>query len=350
VAGRHGHDLDRADGHLLAAVRLVHVGEASGTEQAPAARGDEHRRRRGQQPQRRHVQVVEMDMRDQHGVDAVDHAVGDPDVAPQVGDARGEQRIREEAGTVEIDQDGGMAHPRELAAGIRRGHRSRAYDADSCAHGGSQVRSGDERRAYDELPIHRTGSVPMSRMTADDLDVDTRHWWIFLVTGALWIIFAWVVLTFDIDTVWTIAVFFGLALLAGGVLSIVTGLDAPSWRWLHITFGVIAIIGGFFALAWPGQTFLVMAAIIGWYVLLTGILDLVVAFSTKDENDLWWLQLILGIAQILIGFWAVGYTGRSIALLVIWVGATALARGISNLVIGFGLHGADKQLRRRMAA
>ena len=52
---------------------------------------------------------------------------------------------------------------------------------------------------------------------------------------------------------------------------------------------------------------------------------------------------------MLIGFWAIGYAGRSISLLVVWVGATALARGISSLFVGFGLHGAGKELRNRMA-
>jgi hypothetical protein len=51
---------------------------------------------------------------------------------------------------------------------------------------------------------------------------------------------------------------------------------------------------------------------------------------------------------VLIGFWAVGYAGRSIALLVIWVGASALARGISDIFIGFGLHSAGKEVRKRM--
>ena len=45
---------------------------------------------------------------------------------------------------------------------------------------------------------------------------------------------------------------------------------------------------------------------------------------------------------MLIGFWAIGYTGRSIALLMIWVGATALAKGFTQIVRGFALHGLKK--------
>jgi uncharacterized membrane protein HdeD (DUF308 family) len=185
--------------------------------------------------------------------------------------------------------------------------------------------------------------------TVADAREATKHWWVFLVSGILWILFAWVVLSFDYDTVWAVAVFFGFGLLAGGMMTIMLGRDAPSMRWLHIAFGVISIVGGVVALIWPGQTFLVLAAIIGWYVMFAGILDITVAFASKGDNDIWWLQLILGIAQVLIGFWAVGYAGRSIALLVVWVGASALARGISSLFIAFGLHGAGKQLRDKMA-
>jgi uncharacterized membrane protein HdeD (DUF308 family) len=177
----------------------------------------------------------------------------------------------------------------------------------------------------------------------------TRHWWVFLVVGIAWIVFAWVVLSFDYDTVWAVAVFFGCGLVAGGLMGIIVGMQAPSWRWLHVLFGVLGVIAGVIALAWPGQTFLVLAAIIGWYVMFAGILDLATAFATKEVNEVWWLELVLGIAQILIGFWAIGYAGRSIALLVVWVGATALARGISSLVVAFGLHGAGKQLRARLA-
>jgi uncharacterized membrane protein HdeD (DUF308 family) len=175
-------------------------------------------------------------------------------------------------------------------------------------------------------------------------------WWLFLINGILWILFAFVVLSFTYTTVWAVAIFFGIGFIIGGLMEIMVGTRALSWRWLHVTFGVIAIIAGVLALIWPGQTFLVMAAIVGWYVMFVGIIDLVTAITTREDNELWWLGLILGIVAILIGFWAVGYAGRSIALLVVWVGATALIRGISNLIAAFGLHGIGKTMHKKMAA
>jgi uncharacterized membrane protein HdeD (DUF308 family) len=191
---------------------------------------------------------------------------------------------------------------------------------------------------------------PLTHAEVEEVLEASKDWWLFLLTGILWIIFGFVVLSFDdFTTVWAVAVFFGVGFMVGGTVELFVAGRTPSWRWLHILFGIIAIIAGVLALVWPGQTFLVLAAIIGWYVLFAGIMDIVTAFATKDLNDLWWLQLLLGIAQVLIGFWAVGYAGRSIALLVIWVGASALARGISSIFIGFGMHSAGKEVRKRMS-
>jgi uncharacterized membrane protein HdeD (DUF308 family) len=185
---------------------------------------------------------------------------------------------------------------------------------------------------------------------ADELIEVSKGWWLYLVAGILWIIFGWIVLSFNFDTVWAIAVFFGFGFIIGGIMELYVGFQSEGWRWLHILFAVIAILAGIVALVWPGQTFLVLAAIIGWYILFAGIMDIVISISTKEDNDLWWLQLILGVVEVLIGFWAVGYAGRSIAVLVIWVGASALARGISSIVLGFGLHSTGKELRKKMSS
>jgi uncharacterized membrane protein HdeD (DUF308 family) len=107
--------------------------------------------------------------------------------------------------------------------------------------------------------------------------------------------------------------------------------------------GVVALGAGVIAFAWPDATFIVLAAIIGWYLLFRGTFDIVTALSTRREDDLWWVLLAAGIAQVLVAFWAVGYEGRSIVLLVVWVGATGLARGITDIVLAFRLRELERQ-------
>jgi uncharacterized membrane protein HdeD (DUF308 family) len=174
--------------------------------------------------------------------------------------------------------------------------------------------------------------------SVDEADVVVGPWWLQLVIGIAWIFFAFLLLSFDMATVWGVAVFAGVALLSGGAFELMVASTVRSWRWVHILLGVAAIAAGIMALVWPGTTFLVLAAIIGWYLMFNGVLDIVVAFLARDVVDLWWLTLLVGIAQVLIGFWAVGYADRSIVLLVVWVAAAALGRGLSSIFLAFGMH------------
>jgi uncharacterized membrane protein HdeD (DUF308 family) len=178
------------------------------------------------------------------------------------------------------------------------------------------------------------------------LEAESRTWWVYLITGALWIVFGFVVLSArsEITTVWAVAIYAGVLFLLVGVGELITAAAVTGWRWLHIVFGVVAIGAGIFAFAWPDQTFITLAIILAWYLLIDGVFQIVAAFFARHEHEFWWMFLVMGIIEVLIGFWAVGYPGRSIILLVIWVGATALAKGFTQIVRGFALHGLKKDL------
>jgi uncharacterized membrane protein HdeD (DUF308 family) len=184
----------------------------------------------------------------------------------------------------------------------------------------------------------------------DDVVLDTVEaavgpWWLYLLGAAGWFILAFLVLNWKLASVWAVAIFAAIVFITGGVIEFIVAAIAPSWKWLHALMGIVSIAAGIIAIAWPGETFIVLAAILAWYLLIAGFFDLVVGFMVRDVNDQWWLQVLLGIAEILVGFWAIGYTGRSVALLVIWVAAVAIARGLADIFVAFGLHDARQQAR-----
>ena len=181
------------------------------------------------------------------------------------------------------------------------------------------------------------------------LEAESRTWWVYLVTGALWIIFGFVVLSArsEITTVWAVAIYAGVLFFLVGVGELVTALAVRGWRWLHILFGIAAIVAGIFAFAWPGQTFITLAVILAWYLLFDGTFQIIAALAGRHEHEFWWMFLIMGVLEVIIAFWAIGYPGRSVVLLVIWVGATALAKGFAQIVRGFALHGLKHDLAAR---
>lgn len=196
----------------------------------------------------------------------------------------------------------------------------------------------------------------LSQSMSAEAKTVTRAWGWFLVAGVAWIVFAFIVLSFNYRTVWAIAVFFGIGFIIGGIMELAVAAMTPGWKWLHILIGIVSILAGVFALVWPGETFLVLGAIVGWLLLVYGVVDIVFAFSTRDMDNLWWMQLIAGIIMVLLGFWAISPDSATVAtyrgsvLLVVWIGAAALIRGISDLVVGFRLHSANKRVDSLAAA
>ncbi len=115
---------------------------------------------------------------------------------------------------------------------------------------------------------------------------------------------------------------------------------------MHGLLGVLFVLVGIYALWNPYDTFATLAALVGFFLLIKGIFDISAAFITKDEFELWWMQLVIGLIEILLAFWVAGDFKEKAILLVIYVGIIALARGITEIFVAFKLKG----LRRRLAA
>src|SRR5262245_38672377 len=178
----------------------------------------------------------------------------------------------------------------------------------------------------------------------------TAGWGWFLAAGIAWIVFAFIVLSFNYRTVWAIAVFLGIGFIVGGLIEFGIAPVAPGWKWLYILLGIVSVGAGLIALIWPGQTFLVLSAIIGWLLLFYGIIDIVFAFSTRHLEGFWWMQLISGIIMVLLGFWAISPDSTTVAnyrgavLLAVWIGVAALFRGVSDIILGFRVRSAHREL------
>jgi uncharacterized membrane protein HdeD (DUF308 family) len=165
-------------------------------------------------------------------------------------------------------------------------------------------------------------------------------WWIFLLTGIAWLIIAWVVLRFTPASVATVGVLLGVLVATVNEFFIASVLS--SWRWLHIVMGIIFLFGVGWSFARPYDAFWTLASILGLLLIFRGTLDIITSVSTKGVNPTWWLGLVAGILEILLGFWAAQqYRPVQGALLLIWVGFFAIFRGISEIVVAFELRRAQ---------
>ncbi len=168
-----------------------------------------------------------------------------------------------------------------------------------------------------------------------------RFWWLPLITGIFWLIVALVVLRFNEASVTTVGILAGLVFIGAGLNDLAMSSVVYRWKALWAGVGILLIVVGIVALFSPGNTFEALAAILGVLLLLKGTFDVIFALSERD-TELWWVPFMIGIIEILLAFWASGYFGRKAVLLVIFVAAAALARGVMQITIAFRMRALAK--------
>ncbi|HEX3546428.1 MAG TPA: HdeD family acid-resistance protein [Mycobacterium sp.] len=98
--------------------------------------------------------------------------------------------------------------------------------------------------------------------------------------------------------------------------------------------GILAVILGILVLAWPGITILVAAIFFGAYLLITGIAQVIFAFSLHVSAGGRVLLFVSGAAALILAVLAFRHFGEGYAvlLLAIWIGVGFVFRGVATTV------------------
>jgi uncharacterized membrane protein HdeD (DUF308 family) len=168
-----------------------------------------------------------------------------------------------------------------------------------------------------------------------------------LFRGIIAIIFGILALVWPGITLAILILLFGAYAIIDGIFDIVTAARGSAFqsRELLLVEGIVSVIAGGIAFVWPGITALVFLYLLAAWAVVTGVMEVVAAFSSNrsaaaasgapgvartQEND-WWLA-IAGVASIIFGI-LVGLQPRFGLLSVIWIlGIYALVFGVLFLL------------------
>ena len=170
-------------------------------------------------------------------------------------------------------------------------------------------------------------------------------WWWFLTLGVLWTLFGTYVLSFRVGSLAAVAAFVSVAFLFGGVTQLAVATRVQSWRWLFIIAGILGIAAGILTVVWPAITLYVVSVLVAWYLIVFGIVHLVGALA-GPKLRYWWTQLLLGIAELVLGVWAVRSWQQSLVTLVTLVGVWAIFHGVNEIFAAFSVRQAGKDAER----
>jgi uncharacterized membrane protein HdeD (DUF308 family) len=170
-----------------------------------------------------------------------------------------------------------------------------------------------------------------------------RKWWEKVAVGLVALIFG--ILAFVVPEIelLTITILFGAFALLLGFFSLFSGIigkDMKQARWLFVAQGILGIIIGIIAFAWPDITLLAMAYLVGAWAMIFGIFEIMAAVWTPQEaigvfnNMSKGLLAASGLLSLIFGILIILFPGAGV-LAILWIiAAYAIILGIINIMLG----------------
>jgi uncharacterized membrane protein HdeD (DUF308 family) len=166
-----------------------------------------------------------------------------------------------------------------------------------------------------------------------------QNWWLFTLRGFLGIVFGCIALIFPGPTMLSLVIVFSAYMLVDGVAGIMSAVRAIRHRdrWGLLIFeGLLNIAVGIVALLWPGITVLAFVLLVAAWAIVSGVLMTAAGFRLNIGHGRWWLVLG-GLVSILYGTLLVAAPLIGAIVLTWWMGAYAIAFGVTLIIFSFKL-------------
>ena len=171
-----------------------------------------------------------------------------------------------------------------------------------------------------------------------ELRRDVRHVGTWLIVGGvLGTIAGILALVYPGITLLALALIAGINLLLLGVMSLVdafSGDGDTTTRVLAAVLGLLGIIGGLVVMRRPGESLLAILLVLGIWLVVTGLVDFIRAFTNLEYRA---LRLLTAIVDIVLGGFILVLPDVSLGTLALLIGIAFVVRGVLSVVRGFQL-------------
>ena len=111
------------------------------------------------------------------------------------------------------------------------------------------------------------------------------------------------------------------------------GYAGGSW-WPLVMTSVVLVVFGLVTLFYPGLTLARLVGAFAVFVVIYGLVELFEGFTNAGKRDNWWLSLVTGVLLLGLGVYLAKHPDVSVAAFAILVGWTLLLRGVVDAVVG----------------
>jgi uncharacterized membrane protein HdeD (DUF308 family) len=173
-------------------------------------------------------------------------------------------------------------------------------------------------------------AVPDDRVR---LERATSGWWLFLALGVLSAVVGVMLLLDLAEAAWTLALFVAFGLIVDGLAEL---LAIGRYRTpLGMVAGAVLVVGGILAVAWPDITLWILAVVTGVGLLVSGSVRVAGAL---DRPEGWRWLLAGGVLSLVAGALALAWPEATVLVLALVFGIRLLAFGLAEIAFALTLH------------
>ncbi|GAA5131607.1 HdeD family acid-resistance protein [Alloalcanivorax gelatiniphagus] len=176
-------------------------------------------------------------------------------------------------------------------------------------------------------------------MTTLFMDGFGRHWWLLVLYGVVGVLVGVYAVAYPLDAAVALAWAIGVMALAEGVMGLAALLanGVPAGRGWVLLYALVSLLFGLLAVINPmataGALLLVMAC---WFV-IAGVFRLLFALSIRRHVRGEWVIALSGLLGILLGTFFLAEPLAGLVVATVWFGAGALIYGVLQIAAGLRL-------------
>jgi uncharacterized membrane protein HdeD (DUF308 family) len=172
--------------------------------------------------------------------------------------------------------------------------------------------------------------------------VVSRYWWTIALRGVVAILFGVIAFAWPGVTLGALVLLFGAYAFVDGLSGVILGIkdygEKERW-WATLLGGIISIGAGIVTFLMPGITALALLTVIAIWAVLRGVADIVAAVRLRKVIRGEWLLGLAGALSIAFGVLLLLRPGAGALALIWWIGAYAIAMGVTLIALGFRARG-----------
>jgi len=180
------------------------------------------------------------------------------------------------------------------------------------------------------------------------LETICNRWWVLLIRGLVAIVVGILAMAWPDITLLSLVCLFAIFSILDGLFGIFLGFrgesDGTVW-WTMVILGVLAVAGGIAAFVWPGLALSVLAAIVAVTAIARGAFEIYAAIRLRHEIDDEWILGLSGLMSVIFGGLIMYRPDAGLFAIAILIGAYMTALGIFGVALALRL----RQMKRSLA-